>query len=135
MMAISPLIHRTIRIMLLLVVGISIFAVSTPAAAVYAPYGKVDCSKVKDGSAVCSRGAGDPITGPNGIIRKVTQIIAILAGAAAVIIIVLSGIRYITSAGDAEGVSRAKKTIIFAAVGLIVIATGQAIINFVLNRI
>jgi hypothetical protein len=47
----------------------------------------------------------------------------------------LAGIRYITSDGDAEAVAKAKRTIILAAVGLVIIALGQALINFVLNRV
>lgn len=133
-MNISMFTSKIVRISMLLAVFAALFVSAAPAYAAYDPFSRVNCGKAGD-STVCNRTGQDPVTGPNGVIRKVTQVIATIAGAAAVIIIVLSGIRYITSGGDAEGVSRAKKTIIFAAVGLIVIVMAQALINFVLNRI
>ncbi len=88
-------------------------------------------------STVCqSRGAtSDPLTGRDGIILRVTQIIAIMAGFAAVVVMVLGGIRYVTSGGAPDQVSQAKKTIIFAAVGLVAIALSQAFIGYIIGRI
>ncbi len=88
------------------------------------------------GGAVCSNSSsGDPLTGPNGIIGKVTKDIALFAGVTAVIIIIIGGFMYVLSNGDAGKVSRAKDTILYAAVGLVVIALGQAIIIFVIDRV
>lgn len=86
-------------------------------------------------SAVCQSGDGDPLTGPDGLIPKITLIIAIIAGVASVIVMALGGIRYITSAGAPDQVAQAKKTIIFAAVGLIVVALSQSLIMFIIGRI
>lgn len=110
-----------------------------PAGVAYAdfnPLANVKCSDPEViNSAVCDSPGGDPLTGPEGIIIKATRIIAIIAGFAAVIVIILAGIRYITSSGSPDQVSQAKKTLIYAAVGLIVIVLGQAIISFSLSRI
>ena len=87
-------------------------------------------------AAVCSKqAAGDPLVGPNGLIGKVTRDVALWAGIIAVIIMIIGGFMYITSAGDSGKVSRAKDTIIYAAVGLVVIVVGQAIIIFVLDKL
>lgn len=114
-----------------------LFLMITPATAfaAYNPLGQVDCRGQARSSAVCQTDAGDPINGRNGVIRRATRIIAIVAGAAAIIVMVLGGIRYITSGGDPSQVSQAKRTIIFALVGLIVIAASQSIINFIITRI
>jgi len=114
-----------------------VVAVVLPASPVLAatnPFGSVDCTKAPD-SAVCQPTTGDPISGSNGVLHKVTLLIAVLAGAAAIIVMILAGIRYITSNGDAEQVAKAKRTIILAAAGLVIIVAGQAIINIVLSRV
>lgn len=107
--------------------------VSQAAAASYNPFGSA-CTGANE-SAICNNSGEDPVTGPNGIIHTVTVVISIIAGVAAVVIMVISGIRYITSNGEAASVSQAKKSIIYAAVGLVVIVVAQPIINFVLSRI
>lgn len=86
-------------------------------------------------ATACQGSGGDPLTGPGGLIPKITLIIAIIAGFAAVVVMVLAGIRYITSGGAADQVAQAKKTIIFAAAGLIIIVLSQALISFVIGRI
>ncbi|MEO6513584.1 MAG: hypothetical protein ABIR37_02730 [Candidatus Saccharimonadales bacterium] len=88
-------------------------------------------------SAVCADGqtTSNPLTGSNGLIIKITRVIAFVAGAAAVIIIMLSGFRYVTSSGDATKATQARNGIIYALVGLIVIISAQFIISLVVRRI
>ena len=59
----------------------------------------------------------------------------IIAGSVAVLIIVLAGIRYITSTGDATRIKASKDTILYAVVGLIVVILGRAIVGFVIAKI
>lgn len=70
-----------------------------------------------------------------GTIRKVTDIVAMVGGIIAVIIIIISGLRYITSSGDPQKVASAKNTIIYALVGVVVIVMAQVIIIFVINHL
>lgn len=77
----------------------------------------------------------NPLTGTSGTLYKVSQVIAIIAGIAAVIVIIISGIRYIISGGDSQKVSSAKSTLIGAVVGLVVIVLAQTIITFVVKRL
>lgn len=87
-------------------------------------------------SAVCSEHTtGNPITGSNGVILKVTNILAIIAGAAAVILIIIAGIRLVTSAGDSNAVSGARQSILYALIGLVIIFLAQAIITFVIKKL
>lgn len=58
-----------------------------------------------------------------------------LAGVAAVIIIIIAGIQYITSAGSPEQTARAKKTITNAVVGLILVIFAYAIVSFIVEQI
>jgi hypothetical protein len=65
---------------------------------------------------------------------KVANILAILAGIAAVIVIVVAGFMYVTSAGDAKATGQAKNAIIFALVGVAVIVFARTIIAFVISK-
>ncbi|HUC89961.1 MAG TPA: hypothetical protein VMR45_04120 [Patescibacteria group bacterium] len=114
-------------------------ALLVPAASVFAtdPFSGIDCSGAAASSAVCSDKAktSDPITGPNGAIRKISLLIARITGIAAVIMIVVGGFMYVTSSGDASKANDARRVIIYALVGLVVIVLAQSIILFVLNKI
>lgn len=58
-----------------------------------------------------------------------------LAGAIAVLIIVIAGFLYVTSAGNPERVKRAKDALIGAVIGLVVIVLAFAITQFILGRL
>lgn len=98
-------------------------------------YSGVQCNGAAAKSPVCSAPTSDPLTGTNGVIVKATNIIALVAGIAAVIIIIVAGINFITSSGDSAKTGKARETIIYAAVGLAVIALSRAIIMFIVSRI
>ena len=77
----------------------------------------------------------NPLTGTSGTLYKVSLIISVVAGIAAVIVIIVSGIRYMTSGGDSQKVSSAKNTMIGAIAGLLIIVLAQTIITFIVKRI
>ena len=56
-------------------------------------------------------------------------------GLVAVIVIIIGGINYMTSSGDAGKVDKAKKTILYGVIGLIICAVAAAIVNFVIGMI
>jgi Trk-type K+ transport system membrane component len=70
----------------------------------------------------------------NNIIKAVLQILTWIAGIAAVIMVVLAGLKYITSGGDSSGVASAKNSLIYALVGLVIVAIAQSLVIFVLNK-
>ena len=74
-------------------------------------------------------------TNINDIIRTVINIFSIVVGVVAVIMIIVGGFRYITSGGDSSNVSSAKNTIIYALIGLVIVALAQFIVQFVLNKV
>lgn len=74
-----------------------------------------------------------PSTGKTGTLGRVFNLVIGLLAVIAVLIIVLAGFRYITSAGDANGVASARKAIIYSAVGLIVAGAAWTIVTFVLG--
>lgn len=81
-------------------------------------------------------GAGDnPLYGPDGILTRAVKIISIVVGVAAVITIILGGIRFMTSMGDPAKVAQARMAIIYAGVGLVVAAVAQLFVAFVLSKV
>jgi len=73
--------------------------------------------------------------GKNGILTKVVGLIALATGIVAVVMIIISGFKFVTSSGDPNNIKSAKNTLIYAIVGLVVAALAGAIIQFVLNRL
>lgn len=85
-----------------------------------------------DPAAEC---ANEDVEGPvNNIIRTVINIFSVIVGVIAVIMIIYGGFKYITSGGDSGKISAAQQTIIYAIVGLIIVALAQIIVRFVLSR-
>ena len=74
-------------------------------------------------------------TGINNIIHDIINIFSLVVGIISVIMIIVGGFRYITSGGASDSVSSAKNTIIYAIVGLVVVALAQFIVQFVLNKV
>lgn len=70
----------------------------------------------------------------NGLINTIINIISVVVGVIAVIMIIIAGLRYVTSGGKEEGVKNAKNTILYAIIGLVVVALAQLIVHFVLNH-
>lgn len=75
------------------------------------------------------------IYGPNGILTRVAKIISYIVGITSVIVVIIGGLKYITSNGDPKTVNSAKDTVLYAMVGLIVTGISQGIIIFVLNKL
>lgn len=88
----------------------------------------------REGNAPCTSGTQD---GGRAQIAKiastVVNFISLIVGVIAVIMIIVGGFRYITSGGDSGNVSGAKNTLIYAIVGLIIVALAQFIVRFVLG--
>jgi hypothetical protein len=67
-------------------------------------------------------------------VKFALNLISIIVGIAAVFMIIFAGLRYITSGGKEEGVKNAKNTILYAVIGLVVVALAQIIVHFVLTE-
>ena len=81
---------------------------------------------------------GDTSTSANtlqNIVTTVLNIFSIVVGIVAVVMIVVGGFKYITSGGDSGKITSAKNTIVYAVIGLVVVALAQFIVKFVLSRV
>ena len=71
----------------------------------------------------------------NGLVKTIINVFSIVVGIVSVIMIIVAGLRYVTSGGESTNVSGAKNTIIYAIVGLVIVALAQFIVQFVLNKL
>lgn len=71
----------------------------------------------------------------NAIIKSFIDLLSLIMGVLAVIMVMLGGFKYVISGGSDSNVSSAKNTIVYALVGIIIVAFAQIIVRFVLTRV
>jgi hypothetical protein len=91
------------------------------------------CETLKDlnpngGGCTASQG------GVNSVIKLALNLLSIIAGVIGVIMVIVAGFKYITAQGDAASITSARNALLYAIVGLVVVAFAQAIVKFVLSR-
>jgi hypothetical protein len=69
------------------------------------------------------------------LLTKVITWVLTFAAAVAVLFLIFGGLQYVTSAGNDKRVAAAKNTILYAVVGLIVIALSFVIVTFVSRNV
>lgn len=90
---------------------------------------------------VCSLTGIDPATGlpkvcaGSGQLQQILTVVLGIFGAIAVLIIVIAGLKFVTSGGNPQSVSKARSTILYAIIGLIVIIASEAIVAFTLGKV
>ncbi|MBP9853184.1 MAG: hypothetical protein QG629_892 [Patescibacteria group bacterium] len=73
--------------------------------------------------------------GIEGTIKRIINFFSVLVAVVSVIMIIWGGFKYVTSGGESNNVSSAKNTIIYALVGLVIVALAQFIVQFVLKNL
>ncbi len=76
-----------------------------------------------------------PLTGKNGILNKVTLLLSFVVGVACVIVIMVSGLRFIVASGDSNSISNARRSLLYAVVGLVIAVASRILVRFVISRI
>lgn len=125
---------KRLRIALAAVMALGIVGMAVPA---YAAYDLLPACQDHSGAAACQDTSTNKNTiyGPDGIITKIANIIALIVGVAAVIVIIIAGIQYMLSTGDATKVNNAKNAILYAVVGLVVAVFARTIVVFFVSRL
>ena len=118
-------------------VALAVTAIATLSVVSFAPVYAASTTRavVCDGAAIAGADCNDGGKGLNDVVAKVINILSVIIGFAAVIMIMLAGFRYITASGDASGVKAAKDSLLYAIIGLIVVAMAQTIVRFVLHAV
>jgi len=89
------------------------------------------CSGISElgSSQDCASGG----SGVTNIISVGVNILSYIIGIIAIVMVIISGIRFATSGGNSSSVESAKKTLIYAILGLVLAALAQVIVHWVLN--
>ena len=78
---------------------------------------------------------GNNTTNAMGTFQIIVNVIIGLVGLIAVVMIIIGGISFTTSQGDAGKVTKAKNTVLYGIIGLVVAILAFAIVNFVLTNV
>jgi len=103
----------------------------TPAA--YAACGNSTAAKQVSEGINQTGGTPCDSSGVENAVAQAVKILSFVAGVAAIIAIIFSGFKYITSGGDAGKVANAKNTLIYAVIGIAVAVLAQVIVNLTIN--
>jgi hypothetical protein len=91
------------------------------------------CKGATLGNGGCNKAqAGTDI---DNTIKFVVNILTLIVGVVAVIMVIVNGFRFITSNGDSNAVSAAKNGLLYAIVGLVIVALAQVIVRFVIDKV
>ncbi len=114
-------------IALLVAITGSVFLVAHPAAAIdiFNRCTEANCTLVKENRL----GADN-----SNMIWQVMRVVLTALGSVSVLMIVIGGVRFVVSQGDAAGVGTAKKTILYAVIGLVVALLGGGIVQMVTGQ-
>ena len=83
------------------------------------------------------------VTRPDGIfkveltnktVQNVFNIVLALAGAVAVAFVVFGGVKYMLSQGEPQQTKQARDTILYAVIGIVVVAAAFFLVNFVIGK-
>jgi uncharacterized membrane protein len=88
------------------------------------------CTGANSSSAVC---ADKDKANATSLVKNIINLMLFGLGIAAVILIIHSGLKYVSSRGDPANIKSAKDTLLYAVIGLIVALSAFAIVNFVLT--
>jgi hypothetical protein len=69
------------------------------------------------------------------VVHKALQMTFGVAGAVAVLIIVIAGFQYVMSTGDPQSTNKAKNTILYALIGLVICVFAFSIVTFVVTNL
>ena len=128
---------QTISRAVVLVAAMCILALPIATAAV--PINGEACDGVQ--SAVCSdsefaeRNDVNPLVGKDGIITKVVTFLGFVVGVISVIILIVAGIRFAINGSNASEVTKARNTVIYAVVGIVVALVAQGVVQFILVKL
>ncbi len=71
----------------------------------------------------------------NGQIQSVIQLALAVSGAIAVLIITMAGFQYIISQGDPGKIAKAKDTILYAVIGLVLVIMAEVVVRLVISKV
>lgn len=124
----------------LLCLAVGVIGFSVPASAQFDAFEKSCESAASNGAqtpAICNEDPSNrnPIAGDEGILMKAANIIAVITGITAVIVIIVAGMTMTLSSGDSSKIRSSRDAIIYATIGLVVAGLARTLVVFLVGRI
>lgn len=127
------------RYFLVLAVMITpLFVLSSPVSAVNILEKNVCDRSGASSSPVCKDNDGardNPLYGPQGILTSIINLLSLIVGIIALIIILLAGLKFITSGNNPQDVTNARERVIYACVALVVASLAQVFVRFIIGKV
>lgn len=74
-------------------------------------------------------------TKPSNVVWNIVRFVLLALGGVAVIMIIVGGFQYATSQGESAAITKAKNTILYAVIGLVVALSAAGIVTFITSNI
>ena len=87
-----------------------------------------------DGGSSCVTGL-PKVTAGSSVVHTALEIFFGIAAVISVLMIVIGGLAFVTSGGKPEEAAKARETIIYAAIGLLVSLSAEAVVAFVVRKL
>lgn len=125
---------RIIAVVASLAFGFSVLFAALPALAANDASKQAACDAIGGtySNGTCSDGSAK--AQPQDLINEIITIFSWVVGAISVIMLIFGGFKYVTSGGDSGKITSAKNTIVYALIGLVIVALSQVLVNFVLLK-
>lgn len=104
----------------------------------YDPYnGLCQQAETNSGEApsTCTPVSTNPLSGDGSLLSKATNIVSLVAGIVAVVMLMFNGVKMMLSSGDTAKFTQSRTNIIWISVGIVVIILARTIIRLILERI
>ena len=129
---------KSMRLVVAMTIAGVVGPLSTMAAPVFAEPIEADaCNNLEPGTIAyesngCGDGGSDQL--PT-VIQNILDSVILVSGIVAVVFVVIGGVQYMTSAGDPGKVKKARDTILYACIGLVICVLAFVIVNWTIDII
>ena len=130
-MSLSTRVKTAVMAVTLAVVGAGVVAANTYAYT--CPDGHYEATAAECGMHAADTGATTKEL-PT-IVKDIINGVLYVVGVLAVVMVIIGGVQYTTSGGDQAAVTKAKNTILYGIVGLVIAILAYAIVNFVIGQV
>lgn len=88
-------------------------------------------------TVVCKATSSDALFNKErtGLLNRIINLLLFVGGLLAVLMVIIGGLRYVTSGGDPNSTTAAKNTVMYALIGLVIVLMSYAMVNFVITRL
>ena len=113
--------------------AIFVFVPATVAAQTQSPTTKAICEGLAISGGNCTERPGE--TTVSSAVKTAINVLSLIVGIIAVIMVIIGGLKYIISSGDSSNINSAKNTILYALIGLVIVALAQVLVRFVVTKV